>query len=46
MKTMKYFLMGALLMGIGMNAMAQDGTAADVAALKSLIQSKPADMKK
>ena len=46
MKTMKYFLMGVMLMGIGTTAMAQDGTAADVAALKALIQSKPADMKK
>ena len=46
MKTMKYFLMGVMLMGIGTTAMAQDGTAADVDALKALIQSKPADMKK
>jgi tetratricopeptide (TPR) repeat protein len=46
MNTKKYFLMGALLMGIGTAAMAQDGTPADVDALKSLIKSKPADMKK
>lgn len=46
MKQMKYFLMGALLMGIGTAATAQDGTANDIAAVKSLIKSKPADMKK
>lgn len=46
MKPMKYFLMGALLMGIGTAAMAQDGTANDIAAVKSLIKNKPADLKK
>ena len=46
MKQMKYFLMGALLMGIGTAAMAQDGTKADVDAVKALIKSKPADLAK
>ena len=46
MKQMKYFLMGALLIGFGTAAMAQDGTKADVDALKALIKSKPADMAK
>ena len=46
MKQMKYFLMGALLMGFGTAAMAQDGTKADVDAVKALIKSKPADLNK
>ena len=43
MKTMKYFMMGALLFGCSVGTMAQDGSSADVDALKSLIKSKPAD---
>ena len=46
MKQIKYFLMGALLMGFGTVAMAQDGTKADVDAVKALIKSKPADITK
>ena len=46
MKQMKYFLMGALLMGFGTAATAQDGTKADVDAVKALIKSKPADLAK
>lgn len=46
MKTVKYLFMSALLMGFSAGATAQDGSAADVDAVKSLIQSKPADMAK
>ena len=46
MKTMKYFMMGALLFGCSVGTMAQDGSSADVDALKSLIKSKPADYSK
>lgn len=46
MKAIKYLFMGALLMGFSTVAKAQDGTAADVAAVKQLIQSHPADMAK
>ena len=46
MKTMKYFMMGALLFGCSLGTMAQDGTSADVDALKSLIKNKPADYDK
>ena len=46
MKTMKYLLMGGLLMGFSTAAVAQTGTAADVDAVKQLIQSKPADLGK
>lgn len=46
MKQIKYLLMGALLMGFSTAAMAQDGTKADVEAVKQLIKSKPADMGK
>lgn len=45
MKTIKY-LMSALLITFSTGAMAQDGTSADIAAVKSLIQSKPADVAK
>ena len=38
--------MGALLMGFSTGAMAQDGTKADVDAVKSLIKSNPADLAK
>jgi len=46
MKAIKYFLMGALLMGFSTGAVAQDGTKADVEAVKNLIKSKPADFDK
>ena len=46
MKAIKYLLMSALLMGVSTAAMAQDGTKADVEAVKSLIKSKPADLDK
>lgn len=46
MKPIKYFFMSALLMGFSTGAVAQDGTSADIAAVKSLIQSKPADIAK
>jgi tetratricopeptide (TPR) repeat protein len=39
-------MMGALLMGFGTAAMAQDGTAADVEAVKNLVKAKPADYAK
>ena len=45
MKPIKY-LMGALLLGFSIGAMAQDGTKADVDAVKNLIKSNPADMAK
>ena len=38
--------MSALLMGFSTGAVAQDGTAADVAAVKNLIKSNPADLAK
>ena len=46
MKAIKYLFMGALLMGFSGSAMAQDGTKADVDAVKNLIKSNPADMAK
>ena len=46
MKAIKYLFMGALLMGFSTGAVAQDGTAADVAAVKNLIKSNPADLAK
>ena len=46
MKTMKYFMMGAMLFGCSLGTMAQDGTSADVDALKSMIKNKPADYDK
>jgi len=45
MKPIKY-LMGALLLGCSTGAMAQDGTKADIDAVKNLIKSNPADMAK
>lgn len=45
MKTMKYVLMGALMLSVGTPAIAQDGTQADVAAVKNLIANKQADAK-
>ena len=38
MKTMKYFMMGALLFGCSLGTMAQDGTPADVEAARNLSQ--------
>ena len=44
MKAIKYFVMGAVLAGFSTSAMAQDGTKADVDAVKKIISSKPADL--
>lgn len=46
MKQMKYLFVSALLMGFSTAALAQDGTAADIDAVKNLIKSKPADLSK
>ena len=46
MKQIKYLFVSALLMGFSTAALAQDGTAADVDAVKNLIKSKPADLGK
>lgn len=46
MKTIKYLLMGAMLMGVSTVSNAQDGSAADIALFKNLVASKPADMEK
>ncbi len=46
MKTIKYLFIGALLLGGSTVAMAQDGTKADIDAVKSLIKNKPADFGK
>ena len=46
MKTMKYLLMAVLTVGFGTTAMAQDGTKADLDAVKKIISSKPADLDK
>lgn len=46
MKQMKYLFVSALLMGFSTAALAQDGTAADIDAVKNLIKSKPADLGK
>ena len=46
MKQIKYLIMGVLLMGFSGAATAQDGTKADVDAVKSLIKSNPADLSK
>lgn len=46
MKTIKYLFLGAMLMGISTPVLAQDGTAADVDAVKKIIKSKPADLDK
>ena len=40
---MKYLFMGALLMGFSTAVMAQDGTKADIDAVKQLVKAKPAD---
>jgi len=44
MKTKKYFLFGLALMGVSATATAQDGTKADIDAVKKIISSKAADM--
>lgn len=46
MKAIKYLLMSALLIGFSTGAVAQDGTKADVEAVKNLIKSNPADLVK
>ena len=46
MKAIKYLLMGALLLGGSASAMAQDGTKADIDAMKALVKNKPADYDK
>ncbi len=45
MKAIKYLVMGALTLGFSTSVMAQDGTKADVDAVKKIISSKPEDMK-
>ena len=44
MKTVKYLVMGVVLAGFSTAATAQDGTKADVDAVKKIISSKPADL--
>ena len=44
MKAIKYLALGAVLAGFSTSAMAQDGTKADVDAVKKIISSKPADL--
>ena len=46
MKAIKYLVMGALMLGFGTPVMAQDGSKADVDAVKKIISSKPADLDK
>lgn len=46
MKTLKYLFIGVALMGVSAIATAQDGTKADIDAVKKIISSKPADMDK
>ena len=46
MKAIKYVMMGALTLGFSASVMAQDGSKADVAAVKNIISSKPADLDK
>lgn len=41
---MKYLVMGVVLAGFSTSAMAQDGTKADIDAVKKIISSKPADL--
>lgn len=43
---MKYLMIGALLFGCSLGTMAQEGTMADVDAVKNLVSSKPADYDK
>ena len=46
MKAIKYLFTAALLAGFSTAALAQDGTKADIDAVKKLISSKPADLDK
>ena len=46
MKAIKYVMMGVLTLGFGTSVMAQDGSKADVDAVKRIISSKPADLDK
>ena len=46
MKAIKYLMLGALTVGFSTSVMAQDGTAADIDAVKKIISSKPADLDK
>lgn len=46
MKTIKYLAMSLVLAGFSTTAMAQDGTKADVAAVKEIIKNNPADLDK
>ena len=46
MKAIKYLFMGALMIGFSTQSMAQDGSQADVNAVKNIISSKPADLDK
>ena len=44
MKTIKYLVMGVVLAGFSTTAVAQDGTKADIDAVKKIISGKPADL--
>lgn len=46
MKAIKYLMMGALTLGFSAPVMAQDGSKADIDAVKRIISSKPADLDK
>ena len=46
MKTIKYVMLGVLAIGFSASVMAQDGSKADVNAVKKIISSKPADLDK
>ena len=46
MKTIKYLMMGVLTMSFSTSVMAQDGSKADVDAVKQIISNKPADLDK
>ena len=46
MKAIKYLFIAALTLGYSANVMAQDGSQADVDAVKKIISSKPADLDK
>ena len=46
MKALKYLFIATLTAGFGTAAMAQDGSKADVDALKKIVSSKPADLEK
>ena len=46
MKPIKYLMLGVLTIGFSTSVMAQDGSKADIDAVKRIISSKPADMAK